>query len=282
MGTKTTTTKRRNRVKPQRHELFPTHDEHVRNFPEEKLLGIGAANDRSRRDKRQGQNASPATVARGQSWPERQQNDRYCRRSVLPRRAPGSPTRQPRWGGSSCLRNRSPGALNPEVVGRAPVRTSSVRLPLSCATIFGGLSRPSSGLRSGRWRSPASGSSRGVPNRFSAFSSSGAASPMPPFSVPLCRIWPWKPRPCTCKPHAREMSLLSKSRSNDDVYTGSPQRSRRGRARQSRPAPPASPAGGCELRHRRLLRDLAFAQASQQKMFGYKRAAAAMLALDSR
>jgi hypothetical protein len=32
--------------------------------------------------------------------------------------------------------------------------------------------------------------------------------------------------------------------------------------------------------HRQDFRDLAFAQSSQQKMFGYKRAAAAILSLD--
>ena len=46
------------------------------------------------------QNASPATDARGQTWPERPELINYCRRRVLPRRA-------------SCLQNRCSGAPPP-------------------------------------------------------------------------------------------------------------------------------------------------------------------------
>ncbi len=61
----------------------------------------GGANNRSRREGDSGQNAEPTPSARTKPGPSAMAVNNRCRRRVLPRRAPGPPTRQPRWGGYS-------------------------------------------------------------------------------------------------------------------------------------------------------------------------------------
>jgi len=61
----------------------------------------GEANNRSRREGDSEQNAEPTTSARTRLGPSAMAVNNRCWRRVLPRRAPGPPTRQPRWGGYS-------------------------------------------------------------------------------------------------------------------------------------------------------------------------------------
>jgi hypothetical protein len=70
-----------------------------------------------RRDGDSGQNTRAGHVREDQTWSSRHGSEQQVPATCFAAPTPGPPTRQPRWGGLICLRNRC--SWTPTLAGRA-------------------------------------------------------------------------------------------------------------------------------------------------------------------